>query len=90
MVSVDTDEANNKPKSFILDSQVQIIVVSSPFSKPKITPIAIFTKLATGLSSPQELLLTGLVLARLLSTLNCDVTSKLLRKLTLCFGYNPR
>lgn len=38
MVSVDTDEANNKPKSFILDSQVQIIVVSSPIFQTKNNP----------------------------------------------------
>ena len=103
---VDGDKGESKPKCFLFQDSVQIIVVSYPEGAnqrwiEKVGNFTIITKLATSLWSPRELFLTGLVFAspspnaRLIHFFRIflysgDITFKLLRKSTLYIGYNPR
>jgi len=74
---VDDDEGNGEPEDFICCHPVQIIVASPPEGASpnkkwmnQLSYDTTFTTLATSLWSPEELFLTGLALAILLSTLD--------------------
>ncbi len=77
MAFVDGDKGDCEPKEFLFYPSVQIIVATSPRGvnqkwvwQAESDYETIFAKLATDLWSPQELFLTGLVLAFLLSSLD--------------------
>ena len=107
---VDNDEGGCEPEHVLRHRAVQIIIASTPKGASseqtwmkQLGDNTSFTSFATNLWSPEELLLTGLVLAFPLSTLESrlirsfriflyphDIRFKLLRESTTYFGYDPR